>query len=146
MSDKLIIHGLEAECRIGILDWEQEKPQLIWIDLTLTIDAARASASDDVEEAVDYARLVATLTDYLKERRYNLLETVADEIATKILQEFAVPLVTVRVKKRSLPGIDYAAAEVTRRTRKGGTWRRIVRSPRASLQSQEGRVALHSRK
>ena len=115
MADALVIHDLVAECRIGVFEWEQAKPQSVWIDLELEIDAAKAAARDDVVDAVDYARLVREVKAFVEGKSYHLLETMAEEVAALVLKEFATPRVLVRVKKRALPGIDYAAVEITRK-------------------------------
>lgn len=115
MPDRLIINELVATCRIGVLEEEQAKPQTVWIDLELAIDAAKAAAHDDVTDAVDYARVVASVKRLVEEKSYRLLETMAEEVAALILKEFSIPHVMVRVKKRALAGIDYAAVEITRR-------------------------------
>lgn len=114
MSDKLIIRDLVAEGRVGVYEWEQQAPQQVWIDVELAIDAAKAAASDDMKDAVDYSRLVSRLKQHVAARPVKLLETLAEELASLILKEFAVPRVMLRIKKRALPGIDYAAVEVTR--------------------------------
>ena len=114
MPDKLLIKDLVAECRIGVLEWEQATPQNVWIDLELEIDAAHAAASDEVSATVDYARLVAAVTQHAQGKPFHLLETMAEEIAALVLKELLVPQVTVRVKKRILPGVDYAAVNITR--------------------------------
>ncbi len=114
MPDKLIIHDLATECRLGVYDWEKEKPQPVWIDIEVAIDARKAAKSDAMGDAVDYAALVTLVKTTAAERAYNLLETLADKLAEKIVQEIASPEVTVRVKKRALPGIAYAAVEVQR--------------------------------
>ena len=138
MPDRLIISDLAAECRLGVYEWEQAKPQPVWIDLELEIDAAQAARRDDVRDAVDYARLVTLVTTHLKQHTYALLETAADRLAALILQEFPVPKVVVRVKKRALPGVDYAAVEVER-TRRGA---RAAgrRSRRGAVKREEGGV------
>ncbi len=118
MHDQLLIQGLAVECRIGVSEEEQAKAQTMWIDLAMSIDAAKAARHDDVREAVDYAALVGAMTQCVQDKPYRLLETLAEDVAALILQQFGVPQVTVRVKKRApLPGIDYAAVEITR----GGT-------------------------
>ena len=61
MQDKLLIQGLTVEALVGVYEWEQQHPQNLWIDLELAIDAARASARDDVAAAVDYGRLVTSV-------------------------------------------------------------------------------------
>jgi len=131
MADALTIHDLKAECRLGVYDWEREKPQPVWIDLELPIDAARAAARDDVRDALDYARLVTVVTTAVRQKPYALLETLAEVIAQAVLSEGGIPRVRVRVKKRSLPGIDYAAVEIERRS-KAGRSRRTRRSPTAA--------------
>jgi len=115
MSDTLIIKDLVAECRVGVLEAERQTPQKIWIDLEVSIDAARAAARDAIEEAIDYARLVAEVRALVMRVPYRLLERVAEEVAALVLEKFATPEVRVQVKKRALPGIDYAAVEVRRR-------------------------------
>lgn len=114
MSDKLIITGLVADCRIGVYDWEQQAPQPISIDLTLAIDAAQAAAKDDVQATVDYGRLVTSVKQLVERKAYRLLETLAEDVAAAVLKEFATPEVSLRVTKRALPGIDAAAVELTR--------------------------------
>ena len=118
MPDRLIIQDLTAECRLGLYEWEQEKPQPIGIDLELAVDAARAARRDSVGDAIDYARLVTSVKELAQRRSFRLLETLAESIASLILQKFDTNQVRVRVKKRALPGVDYAAVEVER-TRRG---------------------------
>ena len=122
MSDRLLIQDLAVEARIGVFEWEQEKPQTIWIDLELVVDAARAAATDDVAAAIDYVKLVDAAKEVAQQGSYRLLETLADRMAAMILQAFETPCVRVRIKKRAVEGIDYAAVEVERtavRARRG---------------------------
>lgn len=116
MKDKLVIHDVVAEGRIGAFDWEQAKPQPIWIDLELEVDVPQAAARDDVHATIDYGRLVTAVKQQVQRKPYHLLETLAEELAAVVLKDFLTPEVMVRVKKRALPGIDYAAVEITRRT------------------------------
>lgn len=117
VADTLAIRELVAECRIGVFEWEQAKPQPIWIDLELSIDAAKAAARDAVADALDYGRLVTAVKQLVQHKSFHLLETMAEAIAALILQQFETPQVLVRVKKRALPGIESASVEVIRRKR-----------------------------
>ena len=115
MSDRLILQDIEASCRLGVYEWEQTTPQPVWIDLELAIDAVRAAASDQVGEAVDYAALVAAVRELAQRQRYRLLETLAEAISSLMLTRFKTRWVRVRVKKRALEGMGYAAVEIERR-------------------------------
>ena len=114
MADTLTIHGLTARCRLGVTDEEQANPQEIRIDLELAIDAAKTAQRDDVNEAVDYARLVTVVKELVEGHAYRLMETMAEDIAALIIQEFPTPEVEVKVTKRALPGIESAMVEITR--------------------------------
>ena len=115
MTDKLRITDLVAECHIGVFEWEQANPQNVWIDLELEIDATQAAAHDDVRATIDYGRLVTVVKQYVQHKAFHLLETMAEGVAALILNEFLTTQVMVRIKKRSLPGVEYAAVELVRR-------------------------------
>ena len=115
MPDKLIISNLELSCRLGVYEREQAAPQPVWVDLEVEIDARRAAAQDDVREALDYARLVSLVKQRVESQAFHLLETMAEQVAALILQDTGSREVTVRVKKRALPNLEYAAVEITRR-------------------------------
>ena len=108
MADKLIISDLEVPCRIGVTDIERATPQTIWIDLELAIDAAKSARHDRLADTVDYARLAHRIAERAQQP-VQLLETIAEAIADLILFEFRAKRVTVRVKKRALANIGYAA-------------------------------------
>ena len=49
----------------------------------------------------------------MSKKEYHLIETLANDIAERIFDEFKVGKVTVKVKKM-LPNMKYAAVELTR--------------------------------
>lgn len=116
--DRLILQDITAESRLGVFEWEQQTPQIISVDLELTIDARQAARQDEVRDAIDYAQLVTAVKELAQARPYRLLETLAEAIASMVVREFRTPSVRIRVKKRSLPGIGYAAVELERTARR----------------------------
>ncbi len=116
--DKLIVRGLVTQCRIGVTEAERAKRQTIRIDLELGIDAASAAALDDLRKAIDYARLVDVVRQQAESQPLCLLETLAERIASAVLDTFRPDYVLVRASKRALPGIEDAAIEI-RRPREG---------------------------
>ena len=115
MSDRLLLHDIQAMCRLGVYEWEQKTPQPIWISLELPIDAAKAAASDDVSDALDYAAIVTAVRELAQARSYRLLETFVEALARLIVERWKVAAVRVTVRKRALKGIGYAAVEIERR-------------------------------
>lgn len=114
MSDWLKIHNIAIECRLGTQDWEKEKPQPVWIDIELVVDVRRAAQQDAVADAVDYAGLVAAAKSVASEKQYNLLETLAERLAAAVLAKVRTTRLIIKVRKKALPEIDYAAVEIER--------------------------------
>ena len=134
VRDRLILHELEVTCRLGVYEWEQASSQAIWIDVELPVDAARAAVHDDLRRSTDYAKLVTAIRECAERRPYRLTETLAETVATLIVREFKAAWVRVRVKKRALAGLSYAAVEVERRAParvRGGDGRARRRARRA---------------
>ena len=114
MPDWLKIHDLATECKLGVLDWEKEKPQPIWVDIELVIDARKAAQNDSVQDAVDYAALVALVKTAAAEQAFNLMETLAERLAARVLGKVRTQRLIIRVKKKALPDVGFAAVEIER--------------------------------
>lgn len=97
--DTIFLRELEIETIIGIYDWEREVKQKVSIDLEMPVDAARAAASDRVEDSVNYKAVAKAVIALVEASRYQLIETMAEEIASLILREHGVAWVRVSVSK-----------------------------------------------
>ncbi len=73
---------------IGALPEEQVLGNRYIVNLTATYDATKAVASDDVADAVSYADLYDVIADKVGHSRDNLLEYVAGQILTEILDKY----------------------------------------------------------
>ncbi|WP_461484625.1 dihydroneopterin aldolase [Porphyromonas asaccharolytica] len=73
---------------IGALPEEQVLGNRYIVNLTATYDATKAIASDDVADAVSYADLYDVIADEIGHSRNNLLEYVAGQILTEILDNY----------------------------------------------------------
>ena len=97
--DRVFLRDLRVETIIGIFDWERETPQTVSIDLEMATDVARAAQSDDIADALDYKAVAKRLIAFVGESRFQLVETLAERIATILREEFGVPWVRVTVNK-----------------------------------------------
>ena len=129
MSDTLTLHEITVECHLGVEEWERAVPQPVWIDLELAIDAALVARSDDMRHAVDYARVIATVAEVAQRGSFKLMETLAERIAARLVSDFAIPKLVVRVRKKALPGLGYAEVAIERAAARRAVLRRA--RPRA---------------
>lgn len=107
--DIVYISGLRTQAVIGVYEWERLIRQTLVIDLEIASDTARAAASDNVADALDYADIAQRVLARVEDSHYQLIESLAEELARVIIAEFGVPWLRVRVGK---PGAVAEAEDV----------------------------------
>jgi 7,8-dihydroneopterin aldolase/epimerase/oxygenase len=103
------IRALRAQAVIGVYEWERHIRQTLVLDLEMASDTARAAASDQIADALDYAAISSRVIALVEASEYQLLETLADAVARMITREFGVPWLRLRLSK---PGAVAAADDV----------------------------------
>ncbi len=76
-GDWVSLRGLAFEAVLGVLDWEQQTPQRVIIDVDLRLSLTRAGEDDDLAASVDYAQVADQLRFLVQEGRFRLLESIA---------------------------------------------------------------------
>lgn len=97
--DTIFLHDLKVETVVGIWDWERRIRQTISIDLEMGADIRRAAATDNIDDTLNYKAVAKRIQQFVGDSSYQLVETLAENIAAIILDEFDVPWVQVRVNK-----------------------------------------------
>lgn len=97
--DIIFLREIRVDTLIGIYEWEKRVPQTLQIDLEIGLPNSRACHSDDIADALDYAKIIAHIRDVLQSRHFNLLEALAEHIAQILLDDFRAPWVKVSVAK-----------------------------------------------
>ncbi len=98
--DIIYLNGLKIDTLIGIYPWERQLKQTIILDLEMATDIAKAAASDDIKDTLNYKAVAKRLSEYVSNSEFLLVETLAERITEIILQEFTVPWVRLRLNKR----------------------------------------------
>lgn len=91
--DKIFIRQLEVQTVIGVYAHEQAAPRLLLLDLEMGMETREAAASDQLRDALDYAAVAACVTQFAQNRRVQLLETFAEQLARQLFEQF--PLLTL---------------------------------------------------
>ena len=98
-GDRIFLRGLECHCIIGFIDWERRVQQKVVLDLEFPTDCARAAASDAVADTVDYKRVAKRVLAYVGESQFQLIETLAHNLAMLLLEEFSLEWIRVTLNK-----------------------------------------------
>lgn|SRR5690606_18478604 len=107
--DIVYIRDLRIETIIGIYDWERQVKQTVSIDLEMASDIRQAAATDDIQYALNYKAVSKRVIAYVENRNALLVESLAEELAAIVLQEFNVPWLRLRLSK---PGAVRGAQDV----------------------------------
>ena len=114
MKDLIRIVELEVFFRVGVPAAERAQPQRLLLSLDLYLDASRAAATDDLRWTINYSEVAAGLARFGDKREWQLIETLAVEIAHWVLTEFHPARVAVEVKKFVLPHTQHVSVRVER--------------------------------
>jgi dihydroneopterin aldolase len=99
-EDRILLEGMVFHGRHGTLPAERELGQPFVVDIELRLDLSPAGLSDDLAQTVDYGEVYRRAKEIVEGEPVNLTETVAERIATAILDEYmAVQAVRVKVAK-----------------------------------------------
>ena len=117
--DRIVLEGMRFYGFHGVNPEERALGQEYLVDLTVEMDLGRAGQSDRLEDTISYARIYRAVRDVMEGEPRNLLEAAAQSIADRVLSDFPVDAVSVRVKKPHPPIrgsiIESATVEIFRR-------------------------------
>ena len=77
--DRIFIEGLTVATRIGIYAGERDATQALLLDIDLGFDNARAAASGNIDDTLDYTDIVAAIKDFAAQSDCGLLEQFAED-------------------------------------------------------------------
>lgn len=97
--DKIFLNNLHIDTIIGIYDWERETLQRLGFDLEIDWDIRKATKSDNIEDTLDYGVITRAIVEFVEASRYQLIETLAEELCTLLLKEFSIPKVKLTISK-----------------------------------------------
>lgn len=97
--DKVFIRDLRIPTVVGIFDWERKIRQEIRLDIEMGFDIRKAAKSDDIADTLDYKAVAWRVDAFVRESSYQLVESLAENIAQLILSEFPVESVKLTLNK-----------------------------------------------
>jgi len=116
--DRIILREMHFSARHGLLPVEAENEQPFSATVELEASTAPAAAHDRIEDAIDYRRVQAVVREVIGGSRKHLIETLAEDIASRLLSAFPqVHAVVVEVTKPR-PPVDFQFAGVAVKIRR----------------------------
>lgn len=103
MSDRITLTGLRVRGRHGVFEHEKRDGQEFVVDVVVWLDLAKAAATDDLADTLDYGALAEQAAEIVGGEPCDLIETVAERIAQQVLTDARVRATEVTVHKPSAP-------------------------------------------
>ncbi len=104
---RIVVRDLLLMCRIGIYEHERLAPQRVRINVDLAVSETVGDTGDDIANVYNYEDVISGTKSVIASRHIDLVETLAEEIASHCLKDARVEDVRVRVEKLDV----YAEAE-----------------------------------
>lgn len=97
--DRISVRDHIIEVEIGAFQTERGNTQRIRFNVVVEVQPVNSRIEDDVDRILSYDRVTEAIEGELSEERLNLLETLADRVANRILIEPQALRVFVRIEK-----------------------------------------------
>ncbi|MDC2890740.1 dihydroneopterin aldolase [Psychrosphaera algicola] len=107
-QDIVFIEALKVDTVIGVYEWEKTIQQTLQFDVEMYTDISQAAQIDDLSKTVDYAIVAEDIVNLVKQNQAELIETVAEKVASHILTSF--PVERCRIKLRKLGAVASTAS------------------------------------
>ncbi|MFC1737034.1 dihydroneopterin aldolase [Candidatus Hydrogenedentota bacterium] len=101
--DIIRLTGLSFQASHGVEEWERQGFRQFEVDLEIFTDLAEAGATDSVDSTVDYSWAAREVSEVIEGETVSLLETLAEQIAARILTHRKCESVRVVVRKFDPP-------------------------------------------
>lgn len=111
--DTIRLSSLYLQAAHGCYDQEKKNPQTFIVDVECVLSAPLGT-SDDLTKTVNYEVIRSTVLETFAQPPLNLIETLAVQIAEKILSVADVSSVTAKIAKPDIWKDSLPSVEVTR--------------------------------
>ena len=95
----VFIRDLIVTCLIGVHKHERKKPQRIRINLDLAVTEQSVISTDRLADVVCYEDVADRIRSIVNNGHVNLVETLAEKIASKCLEDRRIKATRVRIEK-----------------------------------------------
>ncbi len=113
-DDTIQVEQLEMFAHVGVPDHERNTPQRITVTITAWPTATLHGLGDDIGQTINYSAIARTVRDVVDERRDKLIETLAENIAARLLKDHPMRRVRIELRKFVLPDATHVSVSITR--------------------------------
>jgi 7,8-dihydroneopterin aldolase/epimerase/oxygenase len=114
LSDQIHIEQLEISTRIGVPEKERATPQRLTVSISFWPYYDKRDMDDKIDNTVNYSIVAEETKNFARNLSTNLIETLADRLATHLLKTFRIQKIIVELRKFPLEDAKHVSVTVTR--------------------------------
>ncbi len=96
---KILIKDLILDLKLGYYDFEKEKPQKVKFTLEVNYEDKKPSNDKDLKSIVNYAKIVKLIKKLVKNKHYNFLETLAEDVFDELFKDRRIDKISLQIEK-----------------------------------------------
>ena len=96
---KVLIKELILNIKLGYFDFEKEEPQKVKFSLEANYKDKKPTNDKDLKSIVNYDKLVRLIKKLVKNRHYNFLETLAEDIFDELFKDKRIDKIVLKIEK-----------------------------------------------
>ena len=96
---KILIKELTLDLKLGYYDFEKNKPQKVKFSLEIDYEDKKPTNDKDIKSIVNYGKVVKLITKLVKNKHYNFLETLAEDVFDELFKDKRIAKITLQIEK-----------------------------------------------
>ena len=96
---KILIKELILDLKLGYYDFEKENSQKVKFSLEIDYEDRKPTNDKDIKSIVNYGQVVKLITKLAKNKHYNFLETLAEDVFDVLFKDKRIGKIMLQIEK-----------------------------------------------
>ena len=96
---KILIKELTLDLKLGYYEFEKEKKQKVKFSLEIDYEDKKPTSDKDIKSIVNYGQVVRLITKLTKNKHYNFLETLAEDVFDILFKDKRIGKIMLQIEK-----------------------------------------------
>ena len=96
---KVLIKELILDLTLGYFEFEKENTQKVKFNLEVNYQDKKPSNDKDFKSIVNYAKIVKLIKKLVRNKHYNFLETLAEDVFDELFKDKRIDKITLQIEK-----------------------------------------------
>ena len=96
---KVLIKELVLDLKLGYYEFEKERTQKVKFNVEVNYEDKQPSNDKDIKSIVNYAKIVKLIKRLIKNKHYNFLETLAEDVFDELFKDRRIDKISLQIEK-----------------------------------------------